>query len=181
MHIVYEHGFRCQNVIFKYFVFFSINLYFHFETEASSRLFKIVYLYKPSISLFRAIVIAMSTEHPNSSLHSKRKAERLRRRKRLAESIRRHVESGGEYISKRDKIRLQKEKLRQNLTNGVKFCIDCSFENELSAKVSLALNCNFRPSIYSAFFLSLKKLIIVWLITGNFKAFPATLSSLWCK
>ncbi|KAM7540564.1 hypothetical protein Aperf_G00000031094 [Anoplocephala perfoliata] len=77
----------------------------------------------------------MSAELPNSSsLRSKRRAEQLRRRKRLAESVRRHVESGGKYISKRDKIRLQKEKLKQSLTGGVKFCIDCSFENELSAK-----------------------------------------------
>nr|CUU00331.1 hypothetical transcript [Hymenolepis microstoma] len=60
--------------------------------------------------------------------------EKLRRRKRLAESIRLHVESGGEHMSKRDQIKLDKEKLKQNLANGVKFCIDCSFEKDLSQK-----------------------------------------------
>lgn len=79
----------------------------------------------------------MSGELLPSNILSKRKIEKLRRRKQLAESIRRHVESGGEHISKRDRIKLDKEKLKQNLANGVKFCIDCSFEKDLSQKVSL--------------------------------------------
>ncbi|KAL5111289.1 hypothetical protein TcWFU_000983 [Taenia crassiceps] len=63
-----------------------------------------------------------------------RRVERLRRRKRDAESIRQHLEAGGGYISKRERIRLSKAKLRQNLAIGVKFCIDCSFEGDMSAK-----------------------------------------------
>ncbi|VUZ51037.1 unnamed protein product [Hymenolepis diminuta] len=76
----------------------------------------------------------MSGELLPSNILSKRKMEKFRRRKRLAESIRRHVESGGEHISKRVRIKLDKEKLKQNLANGVKFCIDCSFEKDLSQK-----------------------------------------------
>lgn len=79
----------------------------------------------------------MSTENCLfADLRTRRRLERLRRRKRNAESIRRCLEAGGEYISKRERIRLSKEKLRQNLASGVKFCIDCSFEGDMSAKVS---------------------------------------------
>ncbi|KAM3182234.1 hypothetical protein ACTXT7_012793 [Hymenolepis weldensis] len=53
-----------------------------------------------------------------SNILSKRKIEKLRRRNRLAESIRRYVKSGGVHISKRDRIKLDKEKLKQNLANG---------------------------------------------------------------
>nr|CDS15705.1 RNA guanine 9 methyltransferase [Echinococcus granulosus] len=87
------------------------------------------------ICLLFATFVLMSTEDRLfSNLRTKRRLERLRRRKRDTESIRRHLEAGGEYISKRERIRLSKERLRQNLVSGVKFCIDCSFEGDMSAK-----------------------------------------------
>ncbi|VDK35368.1 unnamed protein product [Taenia asiatica] len=87
------------------------------------------------ITQILGVLLSMPTEnHLSADLRTKRRVERLLRRKRNAESIRRHLEAGGEYISKRERIRLSKEKLRQNLSNGVKFCIDCSFEDDMSAK-----------------------------------------------
>lgn len=89
----------------------------------------------------------MAGEIPPKVSLSKRKIEKLRRRKRQAESIRRHIESGGEHISKKERLRIDKERLKQNLASGVKFCIDCSFEKDLSQKVS---------NSFSALFFSLK-------------------------
>ncbi|VDM31711.1 unnamed protein product [Hydatigera taeniaeformis] len=93
----------------------------------------------------------MSAEKRSSDLSTKRRLERLRRRKRDVESIRRHLEAGGEYISKRERIRLSKEKLRQNLATGIKFCIDCSFEDDMSAKAmfgAVLFNCFLHASSF---------------------------------
>ena len=89
-----------------------------------------------------------------SKFMGKRKVERLRRRRRVAETIRRYLEAGGEYVSKRDKTRLAKEKLQRTLYTGIKLCIDCSFEAEMSSKV-------FFRFLWSYSFISLLGLVIL--------------------
>ncbi|VDD77388.1 unnamed protein product [Mesocestoides corti] len=69
-----------------------------------------------------------------SRARHKRRNEKLRRRKRNAEILRRHLEAGGTHVSKREKIRIDKANLQLKLAEGVKFCFDCAFESEMSAK-----------------------------------------------